>query len=605
MNPDVLCMGCMSDTNAANVCPFCGYRNHGPVEETVQLSPRTLLKNRYVIGKVLGQGGFGITYLAYDLEQNQKLAIKEYFPAVISTRARDRVAVTPTSNKNKNELENGVAKFGEEARSLSQFKDHPGVVPMLDFFRANGTGYIVMGYMEGCDFKQFLNDKGGRIPFPEALKILAPVMGALEELHKVHVLHRDISPDNIYVEKNGNVRILDFGATRYAMGEQSRSLSVILKPGYAPEEQYRSRGRQGAWTDIYALGATFYRGITGQVPPPAMDRAELDELIPPKQIGVEIPEDSETALLKALAVRAENRFQTVVEFRNAITPREVIPSVKISTKVFLSLLVAAFLALFLLNDSDAGLQTIVLLPLATLFVLMIVLFAQMWKPIQDGHARTTPQKAVALSFIPLFNLYWAFPVFWGFTVDYNRFLRRHSASGTKLSQPLFLATTITYVLSWFVVIGTWHLYWELILLDSMLLLVTVAQICAAVNTLGPSRQSPPPPPPQPRGFALCCILGEYQGLNIQLGDQAIVIGRNPAHSNLILSSDEISGKHVKVWMDSSSGGVWIEDLHSTNGTFYRHASGEDWVRLSGSKLLGAGDHFRLSNAEAEFELRPA
>ncbi|MGA7893171.1 MAG: serine/threonine-protein kinase, partial [Candidatus Sulfotelmatobacter sp.] len=300
MKPELLCMGCMARKGTAAVCPQCGYFDQGP-ENPQQLPPRTILEGKYLIGRALGQGGFGITYLAWDMSLNKKLAIKEYFPLQISTRAQDRLTVNPIGTKNRHDLEYGLGKFAEEGKALGRFKNHPGVVSMLDFLYANGTAYIVMAYVEGRDLKEYLSQQGGKIPFEAALKILILVMAALEEVHRAGIVHRDISPDNIYVEQNGTVKILDFGATRYALGEQSRSLSVVLKPGYAPEEQYRSRGKQGTWTDIYALGATFYRTITGKVPPESTDRLAEDDLVPPSSMGIAIPAHSEAALLKALA----------------------------------------------------------------------------------------------------------------------------------------------------------------------------------------------------------------------------------------------------------------------------------------------------------------
>ena len=309
-----LCMGCMTVTNAADVCPQCGYRNHTRAESSVQLSPRTPLKERYVLGRVLGQGGFGITYLAYDLESKRKVAIKEYFPLEIATRAKD-MSVTPLSSKNRHDLKYGLGKFVEEAEALARFKDHPGVVSMLDFFYGNGTGYIVTAYIEGQTLKEYLLKRGGRIPYPAALKILNFVMNALGDLHSVGILHRDISPDNIFLEVNGGVKILDFGATRHAMGEQSRSLSIVLKPSYTPVEQYHSRGSQGPWTDVYSVAATLYRCITGQLPPEAVDRIDLDDLIPPSRLGVSLPSDAERSLLRGLAIRAEDRYQTINAFQ--------------------------------------------------------------------------------------------------------------------------------------------------------------------------------------------------------------------------------------------------------------------------------------------------
>lgn len=313
-----LCMGCMREKGFADSCPYCGWREGTPAESPLQLPPRTVLNGRYMLGRLLGQGGFGITYLAWDLNRGQKLAIKEFFPLAVSTRTADRLTASPVTAKYKAEFQYGLSKFAEEGQRLARFKDQPGIVSVLDLFSANGTAYIVMEYLEGRTFKHYLGESGGRISFDAALKILTRVMNALEKVHSAGMLHHDISPDSVFVEENGQTKILDFGATRYAVGEQSQSLSVILKPGYAPEEQYRTKGHAGPWTDVYALGATFYRAIAGNPPADAMDRLGQDELIPPSRLGIKMPSGSEAALLKALAIRAESRFRSVAEFRSAI-----------------------------------------------------------------------------------------------------------------------------------------------------------------------------------------------------------------------------------------------------------------------------------------------
>jgi serine/threonine protein kinase len=170
----------------------------------------------------------------------------------------------------------------------------------------------------GLTFKQYLAQQPeGRLPFDQALKLLMPVMDALRAVHKDGLLHRDITPDNIYLTRSGRVKLLDFGAARFAAGEHSRSLSVILKPGYAPEEQYRTRGQQGPWTDVYSLAATLYRAITGQVPPEALDRLDADELVPPSQLGAVITPEQEAVLVRALAVRASARFESVEALQQA------------------------------------------------------------------------------------------------------------------------------------------------------------------------------------------------------------------------------------------------------------------------------------------------
>jgi serine/threonine protein kinase len=325
MESNYLCMGCMSEKGTAEACPICGLQDEKSQESPLYLPPRTTLNNRYLVGRVLGYGGFGITYLAYDLNLQIKLAIKEYLPQNLATRTPSVTSVAVYTGDAKEHFTFGLEKFLEEARMLAKFNGHPCIISVYDFFKENGTAYLAMDYVEGITLKEYLAHKGGKISFETALEIMMPVMDALREVHSFGMLHRDISPDNIYITKNKFVKLLDFGAARFAMGEQSKSLSVILKPGYAPEEQYRSRGKQGPWSDVYAVGATIYRVITGEPPFEALDRLEEDILQPPSELGVNIPDQAEKALLKALAVRANDRFQTIDDFQKMLSESAMKP----------------------------------------------------------------------------------------------------------------------------------------------------------------------------------------------------------------------------------------------------------------------------------------
>jgi serine/threonine protein kinase len=315
-------MGCMRNKYEADRCTDCGWAEATLPDSPAQLAPRTILAEKYIFGRVLGQGGFGITYLAWDMLLSRKLAIKEYFPREICSRGRDSRTVQALSQRSREDFQYGLAKFVEEGRNLARFRDYPGIVSLLEFFEANGTAYIVMAYVEGMTFRQYLDTQGGKISFEATLEILTPVMDALREVHRVGMLHRDISPDNIYLNEDRQVKILDFGATRYALREQSLGLTVLFKPGYAPFEQYSSGGKQGPWTDVYALGATFYRALTGNAPSEAPDRMAHDDLALPSAMGIKVPVKSEPALLKALAVHWENRFQRIQDFQEAIMPAQ-------------------------------------------------------------------------------------------------------------------------------------------------------------------------------------------------------------------------------------------------------------------------------------------
>jgi serine/threonine protein kinase len=317
MDHNNLCPGCFDDSTGQNPCPYCGYETE-TAEASLYLVPGTILSDKYLVGRVLGQGGFGITYLGWDLNLDMKLAIKEFFPQGLVSRLPGQSKVISYTGEIKNQFDFGLERFLREAKTLARFEDHPNIVTVRDFFKANNTAYMIMSYVEGLTLEKFLSQHQGKIPFSKTLDIIMPVLDALREVHETGIMHRDISPDNILINKKGRVILIDFGAARQDMREKSKSLSVILKAGYAPEEQYRSRGKQGPWTDIYAAAATIYRCITGQVPPEAMDRLAEDYLASPTELNVEIENTRESSLLKALSVRAEGRFQAVEEFQAAL-----------------------------------------------------------------------------------------------------------------------------------------------------------------------------------------------------------------------------------------------------------------------------------------------
>ncbi len=318
IDPQKLCKGCFGEKNNAAECPVCGYSKDTIPGSPLHLKPGTILENKYLVGRVLGQGGFGITYLAWDINLNIKLAIKEYFPQQLATRAQGQANISAYTGSLSSQYAYGLDKFLQEARTLARFEGHPNIVSVRDFFKANGTAYFVMSYVEGITLKDYLENSGGKMSFTQAKKVIFPVLDALREVHSAGILHRDISPDNIYINTKGQVVLLDFGAARQAVGEKGKSLSIILKPGYAPEEQYRSKGVQGAWTDIYATAATLYHLVTGLQPPEALERLSEDPLIPPGETGVAIENHQEQALIKALAVRGPDRFQCVREFQDAL-----------------------------------------------------------------------------------------------------------------------------------------------------------------------------------------------------------------------------------------------------------------------------------------------
>ncbi len=315
---ELLCMGCMRKKPTKGACPHCLFDLERYQAPPHHLQPRTILNGKYMVGKALGEGGFGITYIGWNLNLEIPLAIKEYFPSGFVTRDVGRADNVSVLSGNKAQFyEKGRERFLDEARILGKFDDMEGIVSVKDFFKENGTAYIVMEYLDGEDFGSFLNRNGGRLPVESVFEMMRPVMKALIAVHKKGLIHRDISPDNIRITTNSKVKLLDFGAAREVSGGE-KSLSIMLKPGYAPEEQYRTRGHQGPWTDIYALCATMYRAITGSKPMESLDRMGKDELLSPSQLGISIKPSQEYAIMKGMAVLAQNRWQSVQELYDAI-----------------------------------------------------------------------------------------------------------------------------------------------------------------------------------------------------------------------------------------------------------------------------------------------
>ena len=274
----------------------------------------TRLIGRYTIEGVLGQGGFGITYLGMDELHKKKVAIKEFFPQGIVTRNieyEDTVTVTLVGEKDN--YEKGKERFLKEAQTMAMFSKDKGIVKALDFFEINNTAYIVMEYLEGVTLKQYLRENK-RIAAEDLVELLVPLIEALDEIHSQGLIHRDISPDNIMVLPDGRIKLMDFGAARDYTEFGEKSLSIVLKPGYAPPEQYQTHGVQGPWTDIYALCATMYKCITGENPPDAIDRLVDDHLKKISAFGIPVLPQIEEAIIKGMSVAANDRYQNVGDF---------------------------------------------------------------------------------------------------------------------------------------------------------------------------------------------------------------------------------------------------------------------------------------------------
>ena len=285
------------------------------MDDSILLPAGTVLGGQYEIEGVLGKpGGFGITYRALDTRLGVQVAVKEFFPRTHARRAADGRSILPNTRDDAAGLDAGRARFLEEARLLARYR-HPNIVRVRTYFEANGTAYLVMDYLDGAPLSLYLERRGGRVDAATAEGIIRPVLLALRELHADGIVHRDVDPHNIYLTRAGDVVLLDFGAARVAeAADRGATTSVVLKPGYAPYEQYSANGRLGPWTDLYAVGATLYRMLAGRVPPEATARILDDDLVPLAEAAPDTPAPLARAVTWALALRPEHRPQTVEAF---------------------------------------------------------------------------------------------------------------------------------------------------------------------------------------------------------------------------------------------------------------------------------------------------
>jgi serine/threonine protein kinase len=304
----------------ARSCPHCGHPVvAGPLEGSA-LPEGSILAGRYIIGRVLGTGGFGITYLGYDGALGRKVAIKEYLPSDFAARPLGSSRLSVFSGDAATYFKRGLASFLDEARRLATFAREGNIVAVHDTLEANNTAYIVMEYLEGRTLKELLREKG-KLNFSEAMSIITPVLDALSAVHGAGIIHRDVAPDNIFIRTDGSVTLIDFGAARAFAQNANRSMTVVLKPGYAPIEQYLSKGSQGPWTDVYATAATLYRMLTGTVPEESIQRSRKDGLTLPSRLGVNLPPAAEAALMTALAVEPEQRTRDIATLKAGLSGR--------------------------------------------------------------------------------------------------------------------------------------------------------------------------------------------------------------------------------------------------------------------------------------------
>ena len=264
-----------------------------------------LEKDKYRIERVIGDGGFGITYLGYDEKLKRKVAIKEFYMRGYCYRRPDDERVYPCDGQKGNAFENEKLSFIEEGRVLAALNEQPGVVNIYNFIEENNTAYLIMDYVDGKSLEVYIKECGGRLSVPQTLLIMKPVIRALIDIHKRGIIHRDISPDNIMITNDRKVKLIDFGAAKqYGSYNENK----VRKGGYSPLEQVVAHGQVGPYSDIYAICATIYTCITGVSVMPALERTNDDRLAAPSKLGVIIEPDAEETLMQGLALYSEQRI---------------------------------------------------------------------------------------------------------------------------------------------------------------------------------------------------------------------------------------------------------------------------------------------------------
>ena len=308
----------MRPKQSSPVCELCGF-DEGTPNDQHQLPVGTMLHNQYRVGRVLGQGGFGITYIGMDMILDTPVAIKEYYPEGFVHREVSRSLDVTCKTRDRDLFEKHRDRFLQEARILGRLSSEPEIVQVRNFFAENNTAYIVMEYVRGITLKQKLKQMGRPMTVSEALDIMEPVMLALEKVHAHQLIHRDISPDNIMLPDSGGVKLIDFGTARIMDDDgNTKSTEAILKHGFAPLEQYNTHGNLGSWTDVYAVCATLYYLLTGKLPLNAPSRIEQTEELPLLKRVPKLSKNICKVITKGMSIRSADRIQTVGELRTQL-----------------------------------------------------------------------------------------------------------------------------------------------------------------------------------------------------------------------------------------------------------------------------------------------
>ena len=602
----VICPGCFGETPQTTRCARCGYEA-GSILFPQALQPGTVLNSHYLVGKVLGKpGGFGITYLAWDNALETRIAIKEFMPHELVGRDHDHVTVIPHSREERTIFQYGLQSFLQEARTLARFSHHPNIVRVRHYFQENETAYMAMDYYEGQSLWEYLAEKRAPLSEKAALAIILPILDGLREIHDQGFVHRDIKPQNIYLTREGRPILLDFGAARSAIGEKSRSLSVVWTPGFAPFEQYQSHGKQGAWTDIYGVSATLYFMLTAKIPPDALERKADDSPLAMPGLSPAIC----FAVRKGLAPDADQRPQSIAEFRNLLIGK--LPEDSGKKEPGPSGTKHSGPELRARPHSQAQPDTPIGLSIAVFAGIFLVLyggsFALLTSPPNPLTESQTGLPATIIAGV-ITGIYW-FCIYVAYRIG-----RKFSIG----SLPAFAIPVYNLVLlsrcggfsGWFVLVNlipyigstvfsislfgaiaqklgkNFWLYGLGSLLGIPILFLAFdgsrPLVFSVENGLEPDDCDYLPPEAEgAEAVSLYFLNGDFQGETIEVPAGGIIIGRNPTLANIVFQNFSISGRHLRVSPLPNSRGKRIEDLGSTNGTYFSFsAPPTQWQRLAG------------------------
>ena len=315
-----LCMNCFNIKGQYDVCPFCGYAEGTPPKQPHHLVPGTILRNQFIIGTVIGFGGFGITYKCFDTTLGVTVAVKEFYPAGLVNRSPGQSQVGLLSGEKAEQYREQLKRFLMEAQSVAKFGKAKDIVNVYDFFEQNGTAYIIMEYIDGILLKDYLEKQGAMHP-EAARNLIFPIIEAVKKIHQEGIIHRDISPDNIFIMDEETIKVFDFGAAILNDSEEGMAAEAVIKVGYSAPEQYRDRARQDFYTDVYSVGAILYQMLTGVKPLESTEREYKDTLKSPHEMGAELSSNMDRAVMEALAVQPELRFQNIRQLEDALQNR--------------------------------------------------------------------------------------------------------------------------------------------------------------------------------------------------------------------------------------------------------------------------------------------